>query len=48
LLLALNSKAIPIYDENTGEVKLIFVGQNFFPFTVGCLHLKSGNSDLIM
>lgn len=34
-LLALNSKAIPIYNENTGEVRLTFVGQSFFPLIVG-------------
>ncbi|OOX79315.1 J domain-containing protein [Snodgrassella alvi] len=34
-LLALNSKAIPIYNENTGEVRLTFVGQSFFPLIIG-------------
>lgn len=34
-ILALNSKAIPIYNENTGEVRLTFVGQSFFPLIVG-------------
>ena len=34
-LLALNSKAMPIYNENTGEVRLTFVGQSFFPLIVG-------------
>jgi len=34
-LLTLNSKAIPIYNENTGEVRLTFVGQSFFPLIIG-------------
>lgn len=34
-LLALNSKAIPIYNENTGEAKLTFVGQSIMPFLIG-------------
>jgi hypothetical protein len=36
-LLALNSKAIPIYNADTGEVRLSFVGQSIVPFLIGIL-----------
>ncbi|PIT26710.1 hypothetical protein BGI37_05110 [Snodgrassella alvi] len=36
-LLALNSKAIPIYNEDKGELRLAFVGKSILPLLIGYL-----------